>query len=236
MRYLLLFISILLSSVSKADTFTLDRPPYEILHKTVIKILDETNGIIATGFLTQGKSGKFYIMTNFHVCLNRIKRYKEVNFVAPFKPDFKETIRRYQPYQDMCAIGIDHIPANYLRIAENIPKNDVKLYTFGYPLGKPHDSMGYIKGFFNILWSVETRSLDLCPPLFVSNNMTRTCDIPMLILKTTLYAEPGSSGSPVVNSQGELVGIINTGQMYDPTHESAGTIWYQVVKDFVDTL
>jgi S1-C subfamily serine protease len=141
-----------------------------------------------TGFYVEAPSGKTYIMTNAHICDNT--NTGQLHLTGYNRPVARNIIEIY-PFHDLCILeGLPNKKG--LKLASDI-KNLEKIFTAGYPR---IPSLNFSEGH---LRSEEVRNL--------KDAATNTAKTYRLLI-TSLFSYPGSSGSPIVNSKGELVGVM----------------------------
>lgn len=169
---------------------------------------------IGTGFVVEGKSGKKFMMSAGHVC-DAAEAYK-----APLYTTINNSNVIFLGWEsadshDICILGSvsQDLPAHKIG---SEPEITDKLWGLGFPSGYPFTVMsGNVIG--NIKVTIPTdRSLDSCTGIYKKIKQTflgipigDACAIVGVETAVTMSVAPGASGSPVVNKNGELVGIIS---------------------------
>lgn len=165
------------------------------------------------------ESGIKYVLTNWHCCR-----------------DYASGVIKADAGHDLCALGADQT-RHALKVSHKKPKYHDVLYTRGYPGLELRESEGqalyYERMYINFASYME--GMTKCPAdltvVRTPDGVIRECSGVYDFLRTTLYSEPGSSGSPVVNSQGELAGVIQTWE--GPSNvRSAGVLPLEYVYKF----
>ena len=161
----------------------------DLISPAVLKLTVRLNGIATitgTGFFVAADGS---VLTNRHVLRNLIHENGYTLEVTPFgqKP---QPVTKFEvgscgetSAADLCMIRIDLKPAHYLGLSAHAPLAGDSAFTVGNP--RNHDfafSSGQIK-------SIEF-------DLFGTEEMTLTTPL-----------GPGSSGGPIVNSKGALIGV-----------------------------
>jgi S1-C subfamily serine protease len=137
-----------------------------------------------TGFLIDGKG---YIITNAHVLTGT-----GAVVVNNKGDDFNAKIINIDQLRDLAILKIDDSGfKSYNIIPYSIKKSDVELGEELFTLGYPRDEIVYNMGYL----SAESGY----------NGDTASCQI-------SLSANPGNSGGPVFNKNGEIVGILSAKQ------------------------
>lgn len=190
---------------------------------------------VGTGFVAAGASGQKYLITNWHVCLHS-KWKGTLTASTPEGPVLTGRIIKEAPTVDLCAARLSAVSA-YLKVAPRIvPKQAI--YTRGYPGHILSESAG--RAYQAITWEVffGAEEIGTCPRGFETvHDMRRIyvgCKTTFTSTLTDLYARPGSSGSPVVDDNGDLVGVISS-WMPDRDTE-AGMVPYADLKRFLGGL
>lgn len=180
---------------------------------SVVK-LTHMQGGGGTGFGVETKSGQKLILTNWHVCHNpdSVMIVQQREFILGIAKVIKE-----DPLHDLCLLRGPVIPAVPLGEA---PKLYQTIYVAGHPLMRrltPSQGMVVDLAVETPL-SFEAESDGNCLKGFVPKSvfdiMTGTpknlCVLNMHLVDTTAQILPGNSGSPVVDSDGLLVGVMNS--------------------------
>ncbi|HEY6976261.1 MAG TPA: serine protease [Chitinophagaceae bacterium] len=137
-----------------------------------------------TGFLIDGKG---YIITNAHVLTGT-----GAVVVNNKGEDFNARIINIDQLRDLAILRIDDSDFRpYNTLPYSIKKSDVELGEELFTLGYPRDEIVYNMGYL----SAESGY----------NGDTASCQI-------SLNANPGNSGGPVFNKNGEIVGILSAKQ------------------------
>jgi len=190
----------------------------------------------ATGSIVFGKSGQRYILTNWHVC--QLFRAKQKSLEAVYDDDTTVfgPIVVSDSSVDLCAAKItDQVPA-----LQMTPHNRVKdVVTRGYPGGLVNESHGYTKE--RIVWSYElaVELIGTCPENskvnYYQNGKVRSCTFTWTNILTNLYSRPGSSGSPVLDNEGFLAGVISSHDS-NLSDFAGGMVPTEDVRAFLDKL
>lgn len=168
-----------------------------------------------TGFLTNTTSGKQVLVTNWHVCA-----YDSYVKVANYNDTLYYTSKVLftDSENDLC------ITESVGGIALNVAKKDVlykeRIYIVGYP-DSNNRKLTYSEGkaiqetSVYLTFPYNPRTLD-CPKGFklVKDFITYMCTRMMLVRDTTAEGSTGSSGSPVLNFQNEVIGVVNSTNGY----------------------
>jgi S1-C subfamily serine protease len=226
----LLFALILVTAkAAHADT----KSAMDQLRKTAVRI--EGAGCSGSGSVVQGRSGHHYLITNAHVCLcagYRKHLYATYEGGAMVRGD----VSKIDWNADLCAARVDNsYPALKLGPMP-VPYQEVN--TRGYPSGRLAESHGMLKGSVSWEYEMEIGIIGECPAgtqvMRDINGRVSGCELHHFSVLSNLYARPGSSGSPVVNDDGGLVGVISSwhpGDDYD-----AGSVPYGQVRSFLEGL
>lgn len=164
-----------------------------------------------SGAAIRTPSGKSRVITNFHVCIpSMVERQVRATDIDGNAGNGK--VYKMSPEKDLCLIDS---PASLtpLNVAKSTDYLLTEVYTRGYPLGVLTNSKGIVLKdetfeFISVLPSdmkcTGKEMHDLHTGILLG------CMLPHYNKVSNMYAQPGSSGSPVVNAQGELVGVMET--------------------------
>lgn len=162
---------------------------------------------VGTGFYVLGATGTRYIITNEHVC----RSGKVPNVV------------KQDPVKDLCAVKTSSWgPA--LSVAGAVNK-EAAAYSLSLAEGKKVFSSGTLGD--DVSW--VSRTPTGCP-----EGYSGICHRRYESTSSDLYSVPGSSGSPVVNEDSLLIGVVSSYD-FSNTHE-AGVIKFADLKYFMRTL
>lgn len=194
---------------------------------------------VGTGSLFKAKSGKFYLLTVWHVCLHLGDPDERVSGSLPDGTTFLGKIVKTNPTSDLCAIDVTYdVKLNQtptLVLANKFPFKG-KLYTRGYPELVLTEAEGHYTGELKMDAGFPIEDLGECPKGFKVNRTVYSriisCTAPFKQYETTLYVRHGSSGSPVVDDNGDLVGVVDTMD----EKGSCGIVPFPLLKDFVSDL
>lgn len=191
---------------------------------------------IGTGFLVKGKSGRIFMVTNFHVCTNERGMQPYVHGSTQEGHSFVGRIAFLSPDTDLCAISVNQEDAKgqALEIGAHFPYDGI-MYTRGYPHGVVGEFKGIYAGQFEWYITFAIDEVGVCPKnftkIFDTYGKLIGCTKQFTSLRTTHFSLPGSSGSPVVNEQGQLIAVLHAGGP-----DGAGLIPLESVKLFLDSL
>lgn len=223
LRSITLGIVLILAALS----FTPKSTPYHKLSQSVVTVTHGGGG--GTGFLTKGVSGTTYVITNEHVCGNRdtmvVQRTgDQISYNVPvIKRDAKV---------DLCALM--QVPGEILSIGKE-PVRFTEQYVLGHPLLYPQRA---VKGIYN---GEERVSIAGPKPKQGCNEGEREVDSfffgtfclhEMILGQTSIPIYPGNSGSPITDENGDLQGVINSG---DQTN-NGGFVPLRDLVEFLSTL
>lgn len=198
MKALLAFLMFFSSSCASLAS---GYPVYQILRTNVY---DVTWG---TGF-TVAYHDRRYLITNWHVCANYKKSAAARNDLTG-KVYSTNVIAEF-PKDDLCLLN--PVGSESLEVGSAV-KQGYPVYTAGYPSsakGKLVLRSGKTTKMSNGVLDFHKRGA--CLEGFTpakDEKGTPVCDRAFVVQDTTLLGMEGCSGSPVVNSSGKLVGIVN---------------------------
>lgn len=226
---LVIFISFTMPTQGSTDT----NKAMRALRETAVMVAGgQCSG---SGSIVQGKSGKRYLLTNNHVCnCGGEEGYVYGSFEGGELVKGKIAKRSWA--YDLCAARVeDSRPALKLG-SQLLPFTEVN--TRGYPMRRLVESHGLVGGEVQWGYQVPIEEVGECPQgserEYALNGNLAACILPFTSTVTSLYGRPGSSGSPVVNDDGDLVGVLSS---YMPGSDySAGIVRFQDVKRFLEAL
>ena len=182
-----------------------------------------------------GKSGHHYILTNSHVCM--CAGFKHSLFTTyEGGTMLKGKVVKQSWAFDLCAARVeDTVPA--LKLARRLYP-DESVTTRGYPEGRLAVSHGNVLGPIEWDYVFPIAEIGECPKGIPAvrdyNDLIVGCQMHWTSILSNLYSRPGSSGSPVVDDNGDLVGVLSSwhpGDDYD-----AGQVPYRDLKAFLGSL
>ena len=172
----------------------------EKVYDGVLMIRNYQNNEVAstgTGFVYKIEGDSAYVMTNQHVVDNADK----VTLITSKDEEIDGEVLGGDSYVDIAIIKIkkfDGIKALQLGNSENAKLGDL-VFTIGSPLGYEYRgsvSTGHLAGKDRLV-SVSTDS------------NTSGSDWVMKVLQTDAAINPGNSGGPLMNTNGEVIGVIS---------------------------
>ena len=188
-----------------------------------------------SGFVVVSPSGHFYGVTNEHVCADAVTSGAALPYMTIRMEDgLKQTvpILKVSRVSDLCLVGLPIDVRSGLPLASSYASGDY-VEAFGHPgLGPLTLSPGII------VESRYTTTLDDESPkekcgLNTGETLTRAgCERTLKSVITTITIAGGSSGSPVVNIHGEVVGVAYAA--FEDTGVSSMVPLEQLVKFLVD--
>ena len=175
--------------------------------KSIVKVLNAEGNSGGTGWVAPSSYGKV-IVTNDHVC--------EVGFGGMVRiesedgPSLKRVIKR-NFVRDLCLIeGID---APALTIADKPAKRFDTVKVLGHPGLRPTaPASGTFTGNGIVPIGFGARPDGSCPDGAekIDSFFGTFCVLQMELGYTTVPIMPGNSGSPITNTDGEVIGVINS--------------------------
>jgi S1-C subfamily serine protease len=171
-------------------TYASANEPTAILRENVVELREPVNGrFVGTGFVTRLKSGRTFTVTNAHVCEE--ESGGQMLAVQSGK-GWKLPVLKKDADRDLCLlVGIPRKAGIPLALGASLRQDVISA---GYPHGQPlRIEAGWIIGYLGLYW----------PPRG-PGKPSRV--IPSVIVNMSV--EPGQSGSPAVNNNGEVVGVV----------------------------
>lgn len=218
-----LVISSTISALSKSDGIAVTRLREATLHVSM-----------GTAALVQAPSGKSYILTNWHVCnaaswANKLRANSENGEL------FEGFIIKADMVKDLCAIRV-YTARHALSLGSSIHVGD-SVYTRGYPLGVLSETSGKVMGRTEWDFDYPIEDVGECKqgsaPIRDGRGNVAYCRVHYVDNVTDMYSRPGSSGSPVVNTQGELVGVMSS---WDSSKDAGGMVKLEHIQAFFKDL
>lgn len=192
----------------------------------VVKITNVQGTSGGTGFHVKAASGKTYILTNNHVCEIEL-RSNLITIESPItgRKIQRQIVERFKKH-DLCLIeGVPEVEG--ISVGSEQSPGDL-VFTTGHPRLVPLTvSKGEViqEREIELVHSFNTTEKE-CPGRFIdlSDNfgaamfgLENVCLIDRISKEFTASIYPGSSGSPVVNTYGNLVGVVFAGSSRVPT-------------------
>lgn len=183
----------------------------------LVYVVDINMGRGGTGFHVKGKSGKTYIMTNSHVCDGVGKNGNIFILTENSSLPVQRRIIENSVYTDLCLIEpIEGIEG--LSLSSGVSTGDI-VHSIGHPSLYPSTmNSGEIitETFITIPVSFDTENCNLPKNKIVKARTffgeMEMCAISVRSYLTNIESLPGNSGSPVVNSYGNVVAVLFAGR------------------------
>lgn len=168
-----------------------------------------------TGFVAENDNGEKFMVTNSHVCEQPVPVMIAVDYQGNRQ---SLMILKHYSRHDLCVLTApkDGIP---LPLAESI-EADERVFVVGYPRIEFMTSMqGYFKGYdmTNTETDIPIKQCTL-PKLRIveykgedengKQTTLKLCILYVPTAATTVQSDSGASGSPLLNTDGEVVGVV----------------------------
>ena len=188
-----------------------------------------------SGSIVEGRSGHRFLLTNAHVC-NCARVRGEVYGTFEGGELVKAKVVKQDWSADLCAARVEDSRTALKLAPRLLPLTSV--HTRGYPGGRLTESNGRVGNSTDWDTTMDISELGECPAGSSKergmNGNVVACTLHFRSTLTTLYARPGSSGSPVVNDDGELVGVLSS--WHPDNFFDGGIVPYNDTRKFVDSL
>ena len=189
-----------------------------------------------SGAVVYGKSGAKYILTNWHVCVGI--RWKGKLYASYENGQLLHgEITRTDPRVDLCAARV-YGDVEALKLAPKSLRKQ-RIYTRGYPHHILTEDSGQLTGPY-VSWKAyfDIAEVGTCPsgftPEHTPSGVIAVCSITYNSVLSNLYSRPGSSGSPVVDTNGDIMGVISS--LHSDNEYEAGLVQYNDLKAFLSAL
>ena len=198
----------LCSSMTESFTFTIDR---------INSFLKNNPSTIASSFIIKKKNNLNYHLTSNHVCESLYNKKVEEKEKAYIDSILSKSFLFYEIYRDNFTIkskvileDLDKKEHKFLNIVEKKEKEDICIFNTKSNWGREviFSDVDPVAGEFlynitGVLGVRPEKNFIIFIGIYSGSKNNHT-------FLSTIYAKPGSSGSPVFNFDGKLVGAIHT--------------------------
>ncbi len=198
----------------------------EKVYDGVLMIRNYQNDEVAstgTGFVYKIEDGYAYVITNQHV----VEGAEKVTLITSSDEEVEGEVLGGDTYVDIAVVRIENVDglvALQLGNSENSSLGDV-VFTVGNPLGYEYRgsvATGHLAGKDRLV-SVSTSS-------------SSSSDWVMKVLQTDAAINPGNSGGPLMNINGEVIGVISMKLVQTEVEGMGFAIPIEYVNSKLDTL
>lgn len=196
------------SSVGPVSESTYDP---DAISKSIVRITNALGNAGGTGFAVRAPSDHVVIVTNDHVCKVAVSERVYVRDAS--RAVIGRIVKRNFEH-DLCAVDIGPLAPTPLPVATNELSRFSAVFVQGHPLLMPQAPVqGRVIGRAIETIGFRPDEDGTCPPPSEVREsfFGSVCVLNMELIATTLQIFPGNSGSPVLNAQGEVSGVVNSG-------------------------
>ena len=192
-------------NVTESDTLS---AAIDKVYKSVVTVENYTNKLssLGTGFVYKTDDNYGYILTNNHV-VSGAKTIKVLNMNGDL---VVATLLGCDEYADLAVLRVDK--SFVLQVATMGISSKSKLGDTVFTVGTPI-SLTYVGTVTKGIISAMSRTVEI--------TIEEGADYMMDVIQTTASINPGNSGGPLVNVNGEIIGI-NTLKLVDDDIEGMG--------------
>ena len=149
-----------------------------------------------TGFIFKKSDNKYYVMTNYHV----INGASSVKIQLTNNKELNVEVLGGDSYSDIAILAFES--KDDYSIAEIGSSTDARVGDTTFAVGAPVDSTTYSWSVTRGIVSGKDRMVKV-----TTSSQTSSSDYIMKVLQTDAAINPGNSGGPLLNINGEVIGI-----------------------------
>ena len=223
-RFMFIYTAIMIGFFIAAYSASADsEKAFGKLRQAVVRLPYGSGGVVLT------PSKKARVITNYHVCLPSAD-LGNVTVTLQDGTTHVSPIVKLAPNLDLCLL---EPPAHTvpLKLSDRETGRMSHVFNRGYPLGILSESEGMVLDIQKLVFSFQVPYGYPCkrPAIDLDNGTHIGCFFEYINQVTSLYSQGGSSGSPIVNEDGELVGVMQTKHRT----EGGGFLPLSAVKQFL---